>query len=451
MYENTESKDRFTKFVLIVLVFNLFFMEYLNKQLSLLPRYATWLPEIISILFVVIILVRFAVIKEFVFSNKYLFIIISFIVIFTASSLLNLSGPGSIIVGMRNYFKTLPLFLLPAVFRVDAERLKRWLKLFLPLLLIQCPLALYQRLIQFGLNANSDNVRGSLNTSGVLSFYLICAIAVLNGLYQKKYLSLKQFVILSLILFIPTTINETKVTIVYIPLAIVVPFLLNNEHHISIKFRKLVSLAAVGIILSAIFVTIYDYIIQDKWGHGIFEFVTTGKAVEYVYSGTPYNTNKNWRRGDRLVVAAATVSKDLGTFFFGYGPGNVTGSYFSKFQDKAIDPTARANSQAVNNFIWETGFTGLIVYFTFLFFIFKDAFYLRVQDNLIGAFALGWCGVVVISSLNLFYQNILIMNVINYTFWFFSGVIASHAQRSRQEEMSNGINPLHLKNLNVIQ
>ena len=438
-----KHKDRLTYLVLIILVINLFFAEYLNKQLMIIPRQATWIPEIISLIVVVLILLRFAILKDFAIGLKYMILLSLFITIFAASSLINLSGPGAIIVGMRTYLKSLPLFLLPAVFKVDSKRLKNQLLFILPLLLLQCPMAFFQRLIQFGLDANGDNIRGTLNTSGVLTFVMICSIAILNGFYQKKLLKLRYFIILSLILFIPTTINETKVTVAYLPLSIIIPFVFVNEHRIANKIKKLVAVVAMGAILAAIFIPVYNYFMQPRWGYGIFEFITSGKATEYVYSGTPYNVNKNWRRGDRLVVAADTVSKDLGTFFFGYGPGNVIDSYLNDFQDSTVDATAKANAQAVTNLIWENGFLGLLTYVSLLFLIYKDASLLRKQDSFMGGFSLGWCAVVILSGLNLFYQNILIMNIINYLFWYFSGVVASQAYRFRNAERFQQVQPLY--------
>ena len=440
------SKERFTHLVLFVLVLNLFFADYLNARLEVIPRWATWGPELISLILVVLILLRFAILKEFALGVKYVLLMAVFIIVFFASSLINLSGSGAIIVGMRTYFKTLPIFLLPAVFNVDSDRLKKQLKFILPLLLIQCPLALYQRLFQFGLEANGDQIRGSLNTSGVLSLMMICAIAVLNGLYQKKILKLRQFIVFSLILFIPTTINETKVTLVYLPLAIVIPFVFASDHKIYNKIRKLVTLMAVGGVLLSIFVPVYDYFMKPKWGYGILEFIESGKAVEYVYSGTPYNQNTNWRRGDRLFVAADSVSKDLGSFFFGYGPGNVAVSYFNEFQDKEVDPAANANDQAVTNIIWEEGFLGLLAYMIFLVFIFRDARFLRKQGSFLGAFALGWCAVVILIGLNLFYKNMLITNIVNYFFWYLSGVVASQVYRLRHAKQLNHMQPLYRVN-----
>jgi hypothetical protein len=437
------SKERFTHLVLFALILNLFFAEYLNDRLNVIPRWATWGPEVISLILAALILLRFAVLKEFAFGIRYIILMAVFIIVFVVSSLINLSGSGAIIVGMRTYFKTLPVFLLPAVFNVDSDRLKKQLKFVLPLLLIQCPLAIYQRLFQFGLEANGDQIRGSLNTSGILSLVMICTIAVLNGLYLKKIIKLRQFIVLSLILFFPTTINETKVTLIYLPLAIVIPFIFVNEHKIYNKIRKVVTLMAVGGVFLSIFVPIYDYFMQPKWGYGIVDFITSGEAVKYVYSGAPYNENQNWRRGDRLYVAADSVSKDLGSFFFGYGPGNVSVSYFNEFQDKDVDPAANGSDQAVTNLIWEEGFIGLLAYMIFLVFIFRDARFLRKQSSFLGAFALGWCAVVLLIGLNLFYNNMLVANFISYTFWYLSGVVASQVYRVRHAEQLSRKQPLY--------
>jgi hypothetical protein len=365
---------------------------------------------------------------------KYLFFIPLFLIVFTSSSLINLSGPGAIIVGLRNYFKTIPLFILPAVYQFDTKNLMSKTKFILLLLLLQCPLALYQRLIQFGLGANGDHIRGSLDTSGVLSFMMLAAISILNGVYQKRLIKLSHFLIISLVLFIPTTINETKVTLIYLPIAIGIPFILNNDYDITKKLRKLTALSVISILLLAAFIPIYDYFMRPKWGHGIFEFISSGKIVEYVYSGTPENPNTSWKRGDRVVLAVRNVSGDLKTMFFGFGPGNVAVSYFDEFQDKSVESAANANAQAITNLIWENGFLGLFSYLLLLLLVFKDSLVLKNSNSLIGGIALGWCTIVILSGLNLFYQNILKVNIVNYLFWFYSGVIVAENFRMQQKD-----------------
>ena len=181
-----------TDLFVYLLIVSVFFFDYLHKELKLLPRAITWLPELLSIAVMFLVLLRFALLKKLALDIKYIILIMLFILILLASSLLNLSNPGVVIIGIRIYLKSMPFFLLPAVLNVNNEVLKTQLKFIFPLLLLQCPVALYQRFIQYGLTANGDFIRGTLNTSSVLSISLISAIAILNGLYQKKIIKRKE-------------------------------------------------------------------------------------------------------------------------------------------------------------------------------------------------------------------------------------------------------------------
>ncbi|MCD6578374.1 hypothetical protein J7L48_02765, partial [bacterium] len=415
-------------------------LDVLRKELTVLPRSTTWLPELLSIAVIFLVLLRFALLKKLALDIKYIILIMLFILILLASSLLNFSNPGVVIIGIRIYLKSMPFFLLPAVLDVNDKVLKTQLKFIFALMLLQCPVALYQRFIQYGLTANGDFIRGTLDTASVLSISLISTIAILNGLYQKKIIKFKQFLILSLILFLPATINETKITLFYLPVAIAVPFILIKEFNFIKKFKKIFTLVLIGIILLGVFIPIYDHFMKPHWGFGIIDFFKTGKAIEYLYSGTESADENTWKRGDQVTAAYRSVSKDIGTFLFGYGPGNVVSSYFKNFQNKNIDSNVQSGALALTNFLWETGFLGLIVYILFILLILKDSHFLSKNDSLMGAFSLGWCGVTLMIFIQFFHSNILIMNIINYLFWYFSGVVASQAYRMR-----------HLKNHYAVQ
>ena len=86
-----------------------------------------------------------------------------------------------------------------------------------------------------------------------------------------------------------------------------------------------------------------------------------------------------------------------------------------------------AQMLAITNMIWETGILGLLIYFTFLSFIFYDAKLLRKSKNDVMSYlGLGWCAVTIIIFISLFYKNILQFDEINIIFWYFSGIIVAN-------------------------
>src|ERR1700732_4777000 len=74
-----------------------------------------------------------------------------------------------------------------------------------------------------------DDVHGTVLDSGVLTMFLVCTVFILTGLLLKHRLSKLQYGVLFLLLLIPTTINETKVTVVFLPLGLLVTVLLGAD------------------------------------------------------------------------------------------------------------------------------------------------------------------------------------------------------------------------------
>src|SRR5690606_3047772 len=131
---------------------------------------------------------------------------------------------GAVVAGLRNYFQVLPFLLLPAVHPFTRKDLKLQVVCLLGLLVIQSPLAVYQRFVQFAHRMHpGDPVAGMTTSSGVLSLLMICAIVVLLALYLRKTLSFPVMVAAVAAFFLPTTLNETKSTLILLPLAVLLP------------------------------------------------------------------------------------------------------------------------------------------------------------------------------------------------------------------------------------
>src|SRR6202000_1755303 len=67
---------------------------------------------------------------------------------------------------------------------------------------------------------SGDDVRGTVMDSGILSMYLISAVLIMVGLLLKRRISKGWFTALFFLLLLPTTINETKVTVIFLPLGL---------------------------------------------------------------------------------------------------------------------------------------------------------------------------------------------------------------------------------------
>jgi hypothetical protein len=419
--------------LLYLLFLSVFFLDFFHFELGIVPRSATWLPEILAILTCLVIVLRFATLKEKpAIHPKYVTLILLYSTIILIGIILNTTPPGSIIVGIRTYFKHLPFFLLPAVYDFSDEQFKKQLQFILPLLILQCPLAVYQRLFQYRGVLTGDVVTGTLDVSSALSITMICSIAVIFALYLKKKIGFKLFLIIACCLFLPTTLNETKGTLVLLPLALILPaFFLQGEGNS--KAKSLLTMALIGILFISAFVPIYDHFMRPRLGYSVLDFFQDKNKVEgYLYRGVREGQTKGIRRGDAIVLAYKDLSRDSLTLVFGLGMGNVMSSYFESSRGKHTDKMQMgAQMLAVTHLFWELGLFGVIVYTTFFFFLLRDTLLLRKFDDIFGSFALGWSAVVAIMFFSLVYKNMIVYNLINFMFWYFSGIVAAKAWRMK--------------------
>ncbi|RJO60189.1 hypothetical protein C4544_05875 [candidate division WS5 bacterium] len=418
--------------LIYLLFFSIFFLEYLNKELNVISRSVTLFPEILSVVTYFFIFARLSREKTIYIHKKYLYLLFFYSVIVTVGIIFNDVDIVSVLVGVRFYFKTIPFFLLPAIYDFSEKQFKDQILFILPLLLIQLPFTVFQRFIQYSDIASGDPISGTVIISSILSILLISSIAVLIGFFNKKQISLKKFIIILFCLFIPTTINETKGTLVLLPIAILLPILTLPVRGFQ-KFKKFIPMSVIGFIFIFSFIIVYDKVINPRPTGSILDFIdlSSGRTSGYLFHEAAGKDSVG--RGDSFLLAYQGVSNSFFTFLFGEGIGSVQDSYLKKIikseEDRKENP---ATMISISNLIWELGFAGLMVYILIFGFIFKDTYYLRKDNSIFGYFAFGWTAVVVIIGLSLFYKNILQFNIIHYLFWFFSGLAVSKSFRMRK-------------------
>lgn len=411
-----------------MLFLSVFFLDFFHFDLGIIPRSATWIPEVLSVFTVLIVAILVAIKKEFAIHTKYVCLILLYFIAILLGIVLNSPPIMEIFQGMRVYLKTIPFFLLPAVYRFSEDQLKKQLKFILPLLILQCPLAVYQRLIQYSGALSGDGVTGTLDVSSVLSISLICSVAIIFAFFLRKKTSIYFFLIIACIILLPTTINATKGTLVLLPFALFFPAFL-SQNQLSSRIKTVFTAVLIGIIFISAFAYIHDHFMKSRFEYGVLDFYQNKDEMKkYLYSGAEGSNRKHIYRGDAIILAFRTLSNEWGTFVFGLGIGNMTRSYFNS------SPGVHSNKMryaiemlGITNLFWELGLLGVIVYVSFFIFLLKDTFLLKKCDDLFGSFALGWSAVITIISISMFYKNILHFNVINYLFWYFSGIVATNA------------------------
>jgi hypothetical protein len=404
--------------------------DFLVKTLGL-PPLLRFLPEAMS--GIVVLYVLFAGTRDRfrLVAPKYWFAFGAMVVVIVCALVNNPAGVGPVLSGMRFHLRAAPMFFLATVLPMSDNNIKRQLKCLLALGLVQVPVAIYQRwIIEQAGRFSGDDVRGTLMDSGILSLYLICMVLILTGLLLRKRIRPRWYAVLFLVLLFPTTINETKVTVIFLPLGLMATLLLAGEPG---KRLKYLGTAVVALLVAgALFIPIYNYTqVHNPYKNerDITSFFTDPKRMERYMSSDVggLGTKKDVRRGDAILVPLQYLAKDPVKLMFGLGIGavspsqqgkNFEGTYYLLFEKFVII--------SFSTFLLEFGLLGLMVIGVLFWMVFSDTLtVLRRDDSLVGALAAGWSGVVVIFAIDVFYTTFHEFTSVTYLYWYFSGLICA--------------------------
>ncbi len=419
-------------YLIIILAFSI---DFITTQLpgGRLFRLA---PEMLSAFVLVIVALRIGRRAPIVVSPKYLLFFVVFLLVIMAGVATNAVQPGAIFAGMLIYLRYIPFFLLPVVYDFSEEEIWGQIKLILGLSLLQFPIALFQRFVQFSGEASGDRIVGTLGLSSNLSIVLISCAAVVMGFYLKKYLSINVFFLIMIMLLIPTMINETTVSLFLIPLALIAPALFIKG---TAKLKYLLQIGGIATVFLIIFVAVYNTY-YTRWGGDVLSIVTEGKMTEYVYKGA----DKDSRTGDGKehseigrvdsMIMPFKLIDDPVKLLMGHGMGNVSDIDAKRLQGEYIAQygVMAAGMTTVSYLIWEIGLFGLGLSLLLLLMLMRDAAVLGQSDDAFGAIALGWTGVMIVMIIVLAYQNIIPVASVGMLMWYVSGIIASKRFRAQR-------------------
>lgn len=428
------------KHVVNLLIIAVFLSEF--NELSLISgafKAVTISPEFLSLAVLLCGLAYFGVVKKIVIAPKYLWLFMFMIVYLLCNVALNSVPAGAIIGGLRRYIKFLPLFFFPLVYEFSDEEILQKLKLILGMTIFQFPIAFAQRFILYPHLRTGDVVRGTLATSGVLSIYLDCSIAVVLAFYLYKKISFISLIVLSIILFSPMLINETKSTLLLLPIAIFIPVLFSRVE--AGKIKKTILVTGLTTIMLTVFLVAYNHFWGAQSRQRRLEVFFQEGATGYLYKELkPGTTDVEAGRLDSIVWAYHELSNDPMKLIFGLGMGNVGPSLLSSFEGKytkeyegwAMDMTT------ITYLMWEIGFFGIMLLLLFFFFVLLDSLKLRKSDNVIvSALSTGWVAVVLIMIPSLLYKNLLTQNAIGFLFFLLSGYLVSKKVEFEEENYAS--------------
>lgn len=359
-----------------------------------------------------------------------LFGVLAFTII--AGILVNALPTGPVISGLRLYLRPIPFFFIPAVFAFTERQWRQQMTLLLLIALIQIPLAVQQRIYWQGRGwITGDLVTGSMGDSGYLSIYLICLAFVLCALALRGKLAKWMFVVLFFLVLSPTMINETKATVVLLPLGLLLTILVASApgKRLVIGMWAMVLLVGFG----AVFVPVYDYLQKDRqYAVPLTEFFSQDDTVgRYVESGTEVGDKKTAGRLDSITVPLRYLGRDASHFTFGLGIGNVSTSSLGKnFVGKYYLLFESFTGTSAAYFLLELGVLGVGLLVILHLILWIDAIgTARASTGLMGSVAAAYAGVVPVFGLSLAYTSIHLSDGLSYLFWYWAGAIAAERMR----------------------
>ena len=408
-------------------------------QTLALPPIIRFLPEVASGFVILYVLVAGIRSRFQLVAPKYWLFFGAMVLVLVCGIIINNPGAGPLISGMRFYLRAVPMFFLAAVLPITEEHLTRQLKLLLALTFVQVPVAAYQRWVIFSEGRfTGDPVQGTLLDSGILSIFLICAGLVLTGVLLKRRIGRLRYAVLLLLLLSPTTINETKVTVILLPFGLLTTLILGADKGKRLRYAGMA--LAFLVTFGAIFVPIYDKMEEnDPYKINIVDFFTNQQQLNrYLVSKDPRSGlggTRPARRGDALRIPIQYLAKDPVLLAFGLGLGNASPSTLGKnFQGSYYFLFQSVLTLSFSFFILEFGIFGVLLIGALFWMVFSDSLRVAHRDTtLTGALAAGWIGVVAIFALATMYTVYQYFTSVTYLYWYFSGVICARAMSLRLE------------------
>jgi hypothetical protein len=405
-----------------LLIFSLMSLDWLSGKWDLIPRQLTWIPEILSIITILYIIMFAAKNKMFPLQLPYiliyLFILLTFLGIFLNNIAISVAFSG-----LRNHLKFLPFFLLPFFYTFSDNFIKKFIILVLLLSFLQGPVSMIQRLVFT--SQSGDVVGGTLgaSASGILSLFCSMVMILWIIIYFRLHIRFIYFTFGLIVLFVPMTLNETKISIFLIPVVFISALLIIPEA--KSKARQLIILLLILIIFFSLFKMTYNYYYGKDSEHMIETYISNPKKVlDYIYF-RKYNKSGELNRIPQIIFAYQHVSGKLLHFIFGVGAGNASDSFFSEAKGiyhKRYD-TLGIDSIFISNMIWEYGIFGTILYLFICTFLFLKTYSMRKKEGILGVTAMYFLGMSIILLLSTIYLNTMRVNLFLYLYWFVGGYL----------------------------
>jgi hypothetical protein len=432
-----------------VTIITIFLVNVVLEEYPALPARVLYVPDLVLGGIAIAVIPRLvATGRVFAVPLKYMLVFFAFCYVAVAAAILNDVSGQTTFAGIRSYFKYVPLFLMPFAYDYSVRDLKKHFVFFLVLAFLQIPTSLRQRFIVHAGEISGDDVTGTTGESGTLTFFLIAIITMLVALLLGKRISAARALCLSGLFFVPTIINETKVTPIL--LLVGISSVIYSQRS-QIKVSQLVPFAGAAVLMGAIFAGAYGVLYGERSG-GYSEVMTqdsvpilgagglTGSRIDVGafktkqrkdIVGLPPSVFEQGQHGkwvgrfDSIKMPfQAWFPNDMIHLALGLGIGNVTSTFGGGTEYLFIKLQLGGTFTTLTQLIWECGIIGAALFVSFIVLVLRDALSVSSASRW-HDFAAGWVGVCVIVLVACIYASLFLVPTILAPFMFYSGLLVS--------------------------
>lgn len=329
-----------------------------------------WAISLLGFLVLVPVLLKW-ISKEKTERPAFIYLSIVFVVYALVSTVFQFTPVPEYVSGFKRYFQGYGLMFALAVLPLTRKDIVKWQYLLLIYGFLQCPFALYERMILAPLRGNNASatdvvagtfgaaMQGGSPNSTMLLFVLI-VFAFLFSRFNQGLLTKKRLAIMSFVLLSPIGMGETKIALILIPW---IWLTLIRKELIRTPFKYLPALI-IGILGTGLLGYVYLVTIQDRDIHDVLE-----NTISYNF--------ENAGHGNLLLNRTTAITfwwqmhgfQDPIAFVFGHGLGSsfsggitgISGHIGGRYSNYGIDITAAPT------ILWDLGAFGLFLYLSIFF------------------------------------------------------------------------------------
>ncbi len=403
-----------------IIMFWVFFADW-PMQLNIVPTQLTWLPEIILLIYMMILSI-----EKKLFNNTAITLsIFTFIVIGIISAIVNMRDIISVLLAFRLDLKFIIMFYCLIQFQFTEKFYKFMLKWLYIFLIIQLPVSIYKFFI-YGQGEFAIGTYGAWG--GTLSTLLpLIGISISASYWLHKKIKLIYFIIL-VSCCITFSIIAGKKGLIYFGPILMIYILIKAINNINLK-RRVYRYLPVFVLIFLMFIPILYTVKAFK--PAISNPLYLKDFVNFY--DQRYNTHGDPAgRIPSIIATYKFLSNDIIKYLFGYGPGVTLKSYFKKYDTTENHDWPIWIEYGVTELVQkpiEYGYLGLLFYFIIpliILFVDNENIYRYCDINILQIISFAYSSILFsYFIIGISYCAIMRADVPGFIFWFFAAIIYS--------------------------